>query len=117
MPPPRAERINTMATIPAKHITHLFNRPGYWKYVIDDEDTHQEQFNNKAQKPDFIPEGHWEWMPSPNEIMRELAKQFQAHWMSLSAEERERISKENEAFLTGKGITIHPDSWIPHKSD
>lgn len=106
-----------MATVPANQIASIFNRPGYWKYVINDEEKYQQSFNDKTEKPDFTPEGHWEWMPSFEESMRGMAEQFRAHWMSLSAEDRERISKENESFLAGKGITMRPDSWVPYKSD
>lgn len=94
-----------MATIPANQIAHLFNRPGYWMYVIDDEDAYREQFGDKDQKPDFTPEGHWQWIPSPMESLREAANRFAAHWHSLSEEQREKVRRENEAVLS-KGFQI-----------
>ena len=103
-----------MALIKPEQIGYAFNRPGHWKYVIHYEEIHQEEYTDKSREPDFIPEGHWEWIPSPAEVLREAAERFRLHWLSLSPEERERISKENEASLNkGFKIEIFPDSWKP----
>lgn len=89
-------------------VANLFNRPGYWEYVIDNEEGYKEHFNDKAEKPNFTPEGHWEWVPSLAEAQREWAESFRIRWMSLSEEEREKIRKENEAYLAEKGFKIPP---------
>jgi hypothetical protein len=89
-----------MGIINKENVILAMNTPAGWKWVLDPEDDAAYQdYNDPNEMPPYTPEGHWEWIPSPQDQMRPVYD-TESPLLTKIAEEHRGIK------IQSKGMTM-----------
>jgi hypothetical protein len=79
-----------MSTIDSQKLNEIFkagmDAPGYWQFVFDEP---EQVYSDRDNPPTHRPAGHWEWIPSAQEI---FLQQTVSPIANLFARQPERYS-------------------------